>query len=121
MIVVAAAETGGHGPSEDTGVFSANEAVARGLEYPEVGAWVTAVKGQSPQNRAVIEVNSEDAAVYIVHAYEIVDDGAVNHTPRPSAGTRSTRRPVVSFGLCRDAGGQGWPGGIACYATDGEP
>jgi hypothetical protein len=44
-------------------------------EDPVVAARVTAVKSQSPQNRAVIEVDSEDAAAYTVHAYEIVDEG----------------------------------------------
>ena len=75
LMVVVAAGTGCHGPSEDTGVFSANEAVARVSENPEVGVWVAVVKGQSPQNQAVIEVDSDDGAVYTVHAYEIVDDG----------------------------------------------
>jgi hypothetical protein len=75
MIMIAVAGTGSYGRSEDTGAISANDAVARVSEDPAVGAWVTAVKSQSPQNRAVIEVDSEDAAVYTAHAYEIVDDG----------------------------------------------
>ena len=38
------------------------------------------VKRQSP-NRAVVDIDSEDASTYIVHAYEIVRDGEdMSHT-----------------------------------------
>jgi|SRR5450759_3663414 len=81
MIMITLAGTGCHVPSENAGVLSANEAMTRVSEDVKVGAWVTFVKGQNAQDRAVVEVDSEDAAVYTVHVYEVVEDGGgMSHT-----------------------------------------
>jgi hypothetical protein len=104
MIMIAVAGTGSYGRSEDTGAISANDAVARVSEDPVVGVWVTAVKSQSPQNRAVIKVDSEDAAVHTAHAYEIVDDGRGQLHTATFGWQEVSKKTGTVLGLCRDAG-----------------
>lgn len=62
-------------------VTSRGDAVTLVTALSDVTAWIKLVHTDSPANRTVIEVDSEDATMYTVHAYEVVDDGDGNsHT-----------------------------------------
>ncbi|HWQ22309.1 MAG TPA: hypothetical protein VN478_06250 [Clostridia bacterium] len=61
-------------------VTSRDDAVARVTALPDVAAWIKLVQTESPANRVVIEVDSEDAALYTVHVYELVQDDAGGHS-----------------------------------------
>jgi hypothetical protein len=79
MIIVAG--TGCRGPIGSAWIATSDQAVIRVSEDTAVAAWIAEVKRQSPQNEAVVEMDSEDASAYTVHVYEIVwDGGNMSHT-----------------------------------------
>ena len=61
-------------------VTSRDDAVARVTALPDVAAWVKLVQTRSPANQVVVEVDSEDAGIYSVHAYELVRDELSEHS-----------------------------------------
>ena len=68
-------------PSSLSGsVTSKDDAIARVTALPDVMAWIKLVQTRSPANRIVIDVDSEDATIYTVHAYELVQDELGGHT-----------------------------------------
>jgi|GEM_PF-6444745 len=68
-------------PSSLSGpVTSRGDAVARVTALPDVAAWIKLVHTQSPGNRVVIDVDSEDTTIYTVHAYELVQDELGGHS-----------------------------------------
>jgi hypothetical protein len=80
-LIILFAGTGCRRPSGSAWIATPDQAVIRVSEDAAVAAWIAEVKRQSPQNRAVIDIDSEDALAYIVHVYEIVQDGEdMSHT-----------------------------------------
>lgn len=72
---------GCHDPSSLSGpVASKGDAVARVTALPDVAAWIKLVQTESPANRIVIDVDSEDVTTYTVHAYELVQDELGGHS-----------------------------------------
>ena len=72
---------GCHRPSSLSGpVTSKDDAVARVTALPDVAAWIKLVQTESPANRIVIDVDSEDTTTYTVHAYELVQDELGGHS-----------------------------------------
>ena len=68
-------------PSPPAGpVTSKDDAVARVTALPDVAAWIKLVQTESPANRIVIDVDSEDTTTYTVHAYELVQDELGGHS-----------------------------------------
>jgi hypothetical protein len=61
-------------------VASKGDAVARVTALPDVAAWIKLVETESPANRIVIDVDSEDTKAYTVHAYELVQDELGGHS-----------------------------------------
>jgi hypothetical protein len=81
VVVLPAQTPGGEVPSTPGPVRSSDEAVARVAANPNVVDWLNLVKEKNPQSEEIIEVDSEDPAAYVVHVYEVVDDGGGNsHT-----------------------------------------
>jgi len=62
------------------GAASAEDAVARVRALPEVVEWIQHVDAERPDDRVVIEVDSEDADSWMVHAYEMVQDEEGGHS-----------------------------------------
>ena len=72
---------GCHDPSSLSGpVTSKDDAIARVTTLPDVADWIKLVQTESPANRVVIDVDSEDAMTYTVHAYELVQDELGGHS-----------------------------------------
>jgi len=67
-------------PSLSGPVISQDDAIARVTTIPDVAAWIKLVQTRSPANRVVIDVDSEGATIYTVHAYELVQDEQGGHT-----------------------------------------
>ena len=65
-------------PSRAT--VSPEEAVARVKAVPEVAEWIRNVAVERPEDRVVIEVDSEDSGTYTVHAHEMVQDELGGHS-----------------------------------------
>jgi hypothetical protein len=81
LVLLLAGITGCHYRSSVSGpVTSRDAAVARVTALPDVVAWIKLVQTRSPANRVVIDVDSEDATVYTVHAYELVQDESGGHS-----------------------------------------
>ena len=69
-----------HRPSLSGPVISQDDAIARVSALPDVAAWIKLVQTKSPSSRIVIDVDSEDASLYTVHAYELVPDEQGGHS-----------------------------------------
>jgi hypothetical protein len=69
-----------HTPSLPGSVTSQGDAIARVTALPDVAAWIKLVQTESPANRVVIDVDSEDVTIYTVHAYELVQDELGGHS-----------------------------------------
>ncbi|MCX6085075.1 MAG: hypothetical protein NTX94_01365 [Caldiserica bacterium] len=67
-------------PSLSGPVTSKDDAVARVTALPDVAAWIKLVETRSLGNQVVIDVDSEDATTYTVHAYELVQDELGGHS-----------------------------------------
>jgi len=61
-------------------VTSRDDAIARVTALPDVAAWIRLVEARSPGNQVVIDIDSEDATTYTVHAYELVQDELGGHS-----------------------------------------
>lgn len=61
-------------------VASEDDAIARVTALPDVATWIKLVQTKSPANRIVIDVDSEDATFYTVHACELVQDEPGGHS-----------------------------------------
>jgi hypothetical protein len=69
-----------HAPSLSGPVTSRDDAIARVTALPDVAAWIRLVEARSPGNQVVIDIDSEDATTYTVHAYELVQDELGGHS-----------------------------------------
>jgi hypothetical protein len=80
VVLLLAGVTACRQPVPSGPVTSENDAVARVATLPDVVTWIKLVQTESPSNRAIVEVNSEDATTYTVHAYELVQDELGGHS-----------------------------------------
>jgi len=61
-------------------VTSRDDVIARVIALPDAAAWIKLVHTESPANRIVIDVDSEDSTTYTVRAYEFVLDEFGGHS-----------------------------------------
>ena len=79
LVTLAAGLAGGCRPRSRATV-SREEAVARVKALPEVAEWIRQVDRERPEDRVVIEIDSEDSGTYTVPAYEMVQDELGGHS-----------------------------------------